>query len=335
MRHFATATAIAALFVAMPAVAQEQGGAQQQEQQQQSQPDTAESQDQAAEQDTVFAEQAYDGNLVQIRLGKIAQEQAETQEVKDFGKRMAAEHAKANDELKGILGDMGLEKSDDMPDSVQETAKNFEGMGGQELGAAYMDKMLEVHQNAIDLYNAAIKDVENEDLKSYAENTLPSLEEHLKEAERISQGAGEMASAESKDAEQPQQAEAGGAGADQAEQMAEQTADPEAPMAGQATDPAMEGTDQTAEGTETLPNLDGIVGKAVYGSDDEQVGEVSEVLMDGSGNAQRVVIDRGGFLGIGEKHIAIELDRLTITDDRVSVDMTDEQIAEIPEYEAE
>lgn len=48
-----------------------------------------------------------------------------------------------------------------------------------------------------------------------------------------------------------------------------------------------------------------LVGVDVYGSDNAKIGDVSEVLIDGSGNAQAVVIGVGGFLGIGEKSVAV------------------------------
>ncbi|SOD93795.1 DUF4142 domain-containing protein [Caenispirillum bisanense] len=80
-------------------------------------------------------------------------------------------------------------------------------------------------------------------------------------------------------------------------------------------------------------NLQDLVGAAVYGETGEQVGEISDVLMNQQGEAERVVIDRGGFLGIGEKTIAIDMDDLTVAQDRVQVNMTDQQISELPEWE--
>lgn len=43
----------------------------------------------------------------------------------------------------------------------------------------------------------------------------------------------------------------------------------------------------------------------VYGSDGQKIGDIADILMDVLGNAQTVVIGVGGFLGIGEKTIAV------------------------------
>jgi hypothetical protein len=63
---------------------------------------------------------------------------------------------------------------------------------------------------------------------------------------------------------------------------------------------------------------DALVGSTVYGANDETVGEVSELLLSDSGSTgsvDAVVIDVGGFLGIGEKPVAIAFKDLQIMAD--------------------
>jgi hypothetical protein len=48
-----------------------------------------------------------------------------------------------------------------------------------------------------------------------------------------------------------------------------------------------------------------LIGINVYGADNERIGDINEVLVDRSGNADAVVIGVGGFLGIGEKNVAL------------------------------
>ena len=47
-----------------------------------------------------------------------------------------------------------------------------------------------------------------------------------------------------------------------------------------------------------------LVGLAVYGPNNERIGDINEVLVDRSGKVEAVVIGVGGFLGIGEKDVA-------------------------------
>jgi PRC-barrel domain protein len=48
-----------------------------------------------------------------------------------------------------------------------------------------------------------------------------------------------------------------------------------------------------------------LVGVHVHGTDDARVGDIREVLIDRGGGVEAVVIGVGGFLGIGEKDVAV------------------------------
>lgn len=49
-----------------------------------------------------------------------------------------------------------------------------------------------------------------------------------------------------------------------------------------------------------------VVGMTVYGANNERIGDVNDVLMDRDGKAQAIVVGVGGFLGIGEKDVAVQ-----------------------------
>jgi sporulation protein YlmC with PRC-barrel domain len=57
-----------------------------------------------------------------------------------------------------------------------------------------------------------------------------------------------------------------------------------------------------------------LVGLDVYGTDNEKIGDINEVLVDRQGNVDAVVIGVGGFLGIGEKNVAIPFKSLQFVD---------------------
>ena len=79
-------------------------------------------------------------------------------------------------------------------------------------------------------------------------------------------------------------------------------------------------------------------GADVYGVNDEDVGEIGELLLDDSGQVTSVVIEVGGFLGLGEKDVEIPFNRLSVLraedgDVRVYVDATEEELESLPEYQ--
>jgi sporulation protein YlmC with PRC-barrel domain len=89
-------------------------------------------------------------------------------------------------------------------------------------------------------------------------------------------------------------------------------------------------------------SIDTLIGKTVYGPDDKSVAKVSDVTVDSSGAVQKVIIDFGGFLGMGTTKVALNFDELTIltnsnksdADIRVYVDATKDQIKAMPVYKA-
>ena len=83
---------------------------------------------------------------------------------------------------------------------------------------------------------------------------------------------------------------------------------------------------------------DVLVGARVYGTEDEDIGEIDRLIMDEQGKVTEVVIDVGGFLGIGEHPVAVTFDELQIlrTEDgrdwRVYIDANEETLENQPAY---
>ncbi|MEH6775526.1 MAG: PRC-barrel domain-containing protein, partial [Cereibacter changlensis] len=117
-----------------------------------------------------------------------------------------------------------------------------------------------------------------------------------------------------------------------------------------ATDPAMapagDGmtTDaMTREGYVAFDNAtltaERLEGATVYDSTDASIGDVSELVLDASGQITNAIVDVGGFLGLGAKPVSLSLDQLQILqqdggdDIRVYVPMTKEQLEGLPTYE--
>jgi sporulation protein YlmC with PRC-barrel domain len=95
-----------------------------------------------------------------------------------------------------------------------------------------------------------------------------------------------------------------------------------------ATQPAPSATPAPRESTttaaQTAPKAAGdmwrsskLVGLDVYNEQNEKLGDVNEVLIDKSGNVKGFVIGVGGFLGIGEHNIMVEMSKLKFVNEPV------------------
>lgn len=126
---------------------------------------------------------------------------------------------------------------------------------------------------------------------------------------------------------------------DQAVETAEtagQNIEQEAEEMAADTEHAMDGMTHSPEGymaadTATL-TAEMIDGARVYDGRDEWIGEISEVIVAEDGKISEVILDVGGFLGLGEKHVSMPFDKLNLQQEdggddlRVYVSATKEEL---------
>jgi sporulation protein YlmC with PRC-barrel domain len=60
---------------------------------------------------------------------------------------------------------------------------------------------------------------------------------------------------------------------------------------------------------------DDIIGTKIRNAQDENIGSVSDLVIDNDGRVKAVVISVGGFLGIGDKHVAVPWSQLQVRAD--------------------
>jgi uncharacterized protein YrrD len=81
-------------------------------------------------------------------------------------------------------------------------------------------------------------------------------------------------------------------------------------------------------------NSEKLLDAEVHSTSGDRVGEVEGVLMDKAVKTQAVIVDVGGFLGMGERRVALDWDELTVTanGDKVTTRYTKEQLKGMREY---
>ncbi len=132
-----------------------------------------------------FAIEAANGGMMEVEAGKLAQEKATNQRVKDFAAMMVRDHSKANDELKGLAQSKNIA----LPDSVSGDAKDhidkMSKMSGKDFDKHYIDMMVDDHDKDVDKFEKASGNLTDPDLKTWAGNTLPTLKAHQDSAKAI------------------------------------------------------------------------------------------------------------------------------------------------------
>jgi putative membrane protein len=135
--------------------------------------------------DKKFAKEAAQGGVAEVELGQLAAQKASSDDVKKFGQRMVDDHSKANDKLKQLASSKGINLPTD-PDASQKATKNrLSKLSGEQFDKAYMREMLKDHKKDVAAFESESNKGQDPDLKSFATETLPTLRDHLKDAQSI------------------------------------------------------------------------------------------------------------------------------------------------------
>ena len=98
---------------------------------------------------------------------------------------MIKDHTKAGDELEKIASAQGGTPSKS-PGAVQKAnLLLLETKKGDSFDKGYSEMMLKDHREVVDMFEKAAKDLDNAELKAFAEKTLPVLKHHLEEADKL------------------------------------------------------------------------------------------------------------------------------------------------------
>jgi putative membrane protein len=135
--------------------------------------------------DEKFMRDAAEGSVAEIDLGKLAQQKGQSEEVKNFGARMVEDHSKSNEELKKIAAREHINLPTNVYRKDASTHRRLARMNGPEFDKAYAETMVRDHQEDIATFKQEAKGGQKSALQQFAQQTLPTLESHLKEAQQM------------------------------------------------------------------------------------------------------------------------------------------------------
>jgi putative membrane protein len=127
--------------------------------------------------DSSFMQTAGSLGLLQVKLGKLAQEKGSSEVVRDFGKRMMAEYSKTNEELAAGA------KQAAYPRPVllrphQQIFDRFNSISKSAFDKSYMAEMVSEHDDMAGLFQKEAKDGRVQSIKQLASSMLPAVQQH-------------------------------------------------------------------------------------------------------------------------------------------------------------
>lgn len=144
--------------------------------------------------DRHFMDKAAQGGMAEVELGQLAEQNAQNPEVKSFAQRMVTDHSKANDELKQVAAQEGVSLPTSLDAKDQATKARLEKLHGAAFDKAYMQDMVKDHKKDVAEFKHESQVARTPSLKNWAQQTTPTLESHLQEAEKVAPQVGASAS---------------------------------------------------------------------------------------------------------------------------------------------
>jgi len=135
--------------------------------------------------DKKFVHDAAQGGMAEVELGKLATEKASSDDVKKFGQRMVDDHSKAGDQLKQVASSEGIQLPQGLSAKDKATKERLSKLSGEQFDKAYMADMVKDHTQDVVGFQHESRSGKDPAVKDFASQTLPTLQDHLKQAKEI------------------------------------------------------------------------------------------------------------------------------------------------------
>jgi putative membrane protein len=129
--------------------------------------------------DSTFVVTAAKDGMAEVAAGKMAQNQAVSQRVKNFATMMVTDHTKAGDELAAIAKSKNITLPSAPDADAQKMAADMGKMTGKSFDKDYVNGMVDGHEKAVKLFTDASQSLKDSTLRAFATRTLPTLKMHL------------------------------------------------------------------------------------------------------------------------------------------------------------
>lgn len=134
-----------------------------------------------------FVMTAMRDGLLEVEAAKLAQAKATDASVKKYAHMMVEQHGKANDELSALARGHNLEVPTTVTKDGNDELEKLRNKAGKDFDEAYVDMMIDAHEDAVDLFEKQAKRDKDADLQQWASKTVPTLRTHLEEAKTAKQ----------------------------------------------------------------------------------------------------------------------------------------------------
>jgi putative membrane protein len=132
-----------------------------------------------------FMTRAAGSDTFEISSGMMAQSKAANAGVKTYADTLIHDHTMTSMELKTLARQKNINLPNTMPADKQNLLNDLNGRNGADFDRRFADVQIQVHNEAIALFQRAINEVDDAQVKDFANRNLPHLQMHLARANQL------------------------------------------------------------------------------------------------------------------------------------------------------
>lgn len=135
--------------------------------------------------DKEFLKMAAVADMTEAHFGEMAADKAARSGIKEFGQTLAKDQTKAYQELTVLDNKLGLTIPKGINVRRNRVAEQLADLKGKRFDGQFLrDEVLD-HERVLAAYKREAQHAKDPDIKAYANQELPTLEDHLREAEKL------------------------------------------------------------------------------------------------------------------------------------------------------
>lgn len=137
--------------------------------------------------DKDFVKKALEGGTAEVQLGQLAQQKSQSNDVKQFGQRMVADHTQLGDQMKPVAQQLGVKPPTEPAKKDRQLLAKLETLSGPQFDDAYIQAMLKDHQQDLKDFTNETHTAQNPNVKQVAQVGAGVISQHLQLIQQIAQ----------------------------------------------------------------------------------------------------------------------------------------------------
>lgn len=122
----------------------------------------------------------------EVTFGQLAASKATRGDVRQFANRMVTDHTKGNQQLMALAQQKDITPSQGMDTMHQTLYEQLQAMSGSDFDNAYMKSQVQDHEMVVETFQTEADSGSDADVKGFAQQNLPTMQQHLQMARSIS-----------------------------------------------------------------------------------------------------------------------------------------------------